>query len=213
MSDFSRFLQRAQSNISYYLQKIPTVTRILLLGTLFLFIIQQFVNLNIFKLHPFDSGFYPWQLITYAFLHADFNHFFFNAIALWIFGSPIENYWKQKRFLIFIFVCIIGAAIVSLIAYSNFNLVGISGLVFGLLIAYGMMWPDSTIMLLIPPVPIKAKYFVMIYAGIMLLMMFSSPNDGIAHFAHFGGALSGFLLIQYWRKKPPFNKRNKFKIL
>ena len=206
MNDFSRFLQTAKRNISYYIQKLPRVTRYLLISTLVIFILQQFINLDVFKLHPIESDFFPWQLVTYAFLHADFNHFFFNGLALWIFGSPIEHYWKEKRFIIFVFTCILGGAIMSLLAYSNFNLMGISGLVFGLLIAYGMMWPESTIMLLIPPIPIKAQYFVMIYAGIMLIMMFSSPNDGIAHFAHFGGALSGFLLIQYWRKKPPFHK-------
>jgi membrane associated rhomboid family serine protease len=206
MNDLSRFLNRAKYNINYYLQKLPRITRILLLSTLIIFILQQFIDLSIFKLHPLNNGFYPWQLVTYAFLHADFNHFFFNALALWIFGSPIEHYWKQKRFITFVLVCIIAGALMSLIAYSNFNLIGISGLVFGLLIAYGMMWPESTIMLLIPPVPIKAKYFVMIYAGLMLLMIFSSRNDGIAHFAHLGGAIGGFLLIQYWRKKPPFHK-------
>ncbi len=208
MNDFSKFLQKAQRNISYYIHKIPRVTRYLLFSLLIIFIFQQILDyrtLGIFVLKPLDSGFYPWQLLTYALLHADFNHLFFNALALWIFGSPIENFWGEKRYITFLLICILGGAIAHLV-FTDSYVIGISGAVFGLLIAYGMMWPESTIMLLIPPVPIKAKYFVMIYAGIMLLMMFSSPNDGIAHFAHFGGALSGLLLIQYWRKKPPFHK-------
>ena len=91
--------------------------------------------------------------------------------------------------------------------FANANVIGISGLVFGLLLAYGMMWPERQIMLLLPPIPIKAKYLVIGYGVLLLLNILSSRNDGIAHFAHLGGALSGFLLIQYWRNKPPFGKR------
>jgi membrane associated rhomboid family serine protease len=95
--------------------------------------------------------------------------------------------------------------------FSNSGVIGISGLVFGLLLAYGMMWPDREILLLIPPIPIKAKYLVIGYGVLLLWNILASTNNGVAHFAHLGGAVSGFLLIQYWRGQPPFNKKNKKK--
>jgi len=208
---FNQFLNKAKRNISYYLQKIPKVTRYLLLSILVIFILQQFINLNGMVLQSIDTGlFNPLQLISYAFLHANFTHMFFNGLAIWMFGSHIENYWGEKRYLIFVFVCIIGAAVTHL-AFSNANVIGISGLVFGILLAYGMMWPNRVIMLLLPPMPIKVKYLVMVYGALLLYNILMSRDDGIAHFAHLGGALSGFLLIQYWRKKPPFNKKDKSK--
>ncbi|VAW39611.1 Rhomboid family protein [hydrothermal vent metagenome] len=201
----NRSLNRLQRNTSYYLQKIPKITRYLLITMLLVFILQQFVNLSFFVLQSLDRGFNPIQLITYAFLHADLWHLLFNGLAIWMFGSQIEDYWGEKRYLTFVIVCIVGAAIAHMV-FANSNVIGISGLVFGLLLAYGMMWPEREIMLLLPPIPIKAKYLVMGYGVLLLLNILSSSNDGIAHFAHLGGALSGFLLIQYWRNKPPFGK-------
>ena len=200
-----RFLKQAQNNISYYLQKLPKITRYLLLSLLFVFILQHFVNLSFFVLHSLNTGFNPIQLVSYAFLHANFSHLFFNGLGLWVFGSDIENYWGEKRYLTFVLVCIIGAAITHML-FENASAIGISGLVFGLLLAYGMMWPNRTILLILPPIPIKVKYLVMVYAALLLIDISSSRNQGIAHFAHLGGAISGFLLIQYWRKKPPFGK-------
>ncbi|MBL4660359.1 MAG: rhomboid family intramembrane serine protease [Alcanivoracaceae bacterium] len=203
---FQQHLRQAQRNVSYYLQKIPKITRYLLIIMLVMFILQQFINLYPLVLQSLESGFNPLQLISYAFLHGNFSHLFFNGLAIWMFGSQIENYWGEKRYLTFALVCIIGAGITHMI-FVNSNVIGISGLVFGLLLAYGMMWPDRKIFLLMPPVPIKAKYLVMGYGVLLLLNIISQRNDGIAHFAHLGGALSGFLLIQYWRGKPPFDKK------
>ena len=202
---FNRFIKRAQRNISYYLQKIPKVNRYLLISLLVVFIFQQFFNLYAFVLQPLNQNFNPFQLITYAFLHADFSHLFFNALGIWMFGSQIEEYWGEKRYLIFVLVCIIGAAITHML-FVNSNVIGISGLDFGLLLAYGMMWPNRVIMLVLPPMPIKAKYMVMAYGAFLLFNIMASRADGIAHFAHLGGALSAFLLIQYWRGKTPFSK-------
>lgn len=205
-----QFFKRAQNNISYYLQKIPKITRYLLVVLLLVFIVQQFVNLSFFVLHSIGLGFNPIQLVSYAFLHYDFMHLFFNALAIWMFGAQIEDYWGAKRYLTFVLVCIITAAITHML-FSSSYVIGISGLVFGLLLAYGMMWPERQIMLLLPPIPIKAKYLVMGYGALLLLNILTSNNNSIAHFAHLGGAIGGLLIIQYWRGKPPFNSRKKKK--
>lgn len=157
-----------------------------------------------FVLYPIDTPlFYPWQLVTYALLHGNLMHLFFNGFAIWMFGSQIEHYWGEKRYSIFIIVCIIGSGLANAML-SNVGAVGISGAVYGLLVAFGMMWPNHTIYLVIPPIPLKAKYFVIILAVIAFISSINPRGDGIAHIAHLGGAITGFLLIQYWRKKPPF---------
>lgn len=185
------------------------------------------------------SDFRPYQFVTYMFMHGSFAHIFFNMFALWMFGNSIENTWGPKRFLIFYMVCGIGAGLIQELVqyiqlsdiqnYDNVNLggriisvddylnmlttVGASGAVYGILLAFGMMWPDSRIYIYFA-IPIKAKYFVIIYGLLELFMGFNSV-DNVAHFAHVGGMLWGLLLILYWRHKdsgwtPKFNiKRNK----
>lgn len=194
------------------LNSIPPVTRNVLIAIVVMFIAQQLLGgasngyfiQRYFALFPIGSDyFYPWQLITYALLHGNLMHLFFNGFAIWMFGSQIEHYWGEKKYGIFIVVCIIGSGIANALL-SNAPAIGISGAVYGLLVAYGMMWPNHTIQLILPPIPMKAKYFVMIFAGIALISSINPRNDGIAHIAHLGGAITGFLLIQYWRKKPPF---------
>jgi len=156
-------------------------------------------------LFPFGSGnFYPWQLVTYMFLHADFMHIFFNLFALWIFGQAIENLWGSRRFLIYYFLTGIGAGIIHLLVSGTGGFtIGASGAVFGILLAFGMMFPDKYIVLLFPPIPIKAKYFVAIYGAFELFSGLSNPFGGIAHFAHLGGLAVGFVLIKYWGIKKP----------
>ena len=170
------------------------------------------------------SDFRPYQFITYMFMHGNFAHLFFNMFALWMFGNSIENVWGPKRFLIFYFVCGIGAGLTQELVqyiqlsdivehYQYVNLgnrsipvddylnmlttVGASGAVYGILLAFGMMWPNSRIYIYFA-IPIKAKWFVIIYGLIELFSGFSSV-DNVAHFAHVGGMLFGFLLIMYWR--------------
>lgn len=148
------------------------------------------------------TGFAPWQLVTYGFLHGGLGHLFFNMLALYMFGLPIERVWGTRRFLIYYFVCLVGAGVVQLIvaavAGEVYPTIGASGAVFGLLLAYGMMFPNSTIMLLIPPVPMKAKWFVIGYGALTLLFGVTGAMPGIAHFAHLGGMLFGFGLMMYW---------------
>lgn len=172
------------------------------------------------------SDFRPYQFVTYMFMHGSFAHIFFNMFALWMFGNAIENVWGPKRFLIFYFVCGIGAGltqelvqyiqlndIVQNYEYVRFNntsipvddylnmltTVGASGAVYGILLAFGMMWPNSRIYLYFL-IPIKTKWFVLIY-GLLELFSGLSSVDNVAHFAHVGGMVFGLLLILYWRNK------------
>ena len=181
------------------------------------------------------SDFRPYQFVTYMFMHGSFAHLFFNMFALWMFGNAIENAWGPKRFLILYFVCGIGAGLtqelVQYIQFSdihnfqNVNLggrivpvedylnmlttVGASGAVYGILLAFGMMWPNSMIYLYFL-IPIKTKWFVLIYGLLELFTGFSSI-DNVAHFAHVGGMVFGLLLILYWKNQGN-GGNSKFKI-
>lgn len=158
-----------------------------------------------------DTGFAPWQVVTYGFLHGGFGHLFFNMFALFMFGMPIEQVWGTRRFLIFYFVCMIGAALVQLVvaavAGEVYPTIGASGAVFGLLLAYGMLFPNSTIILLIPPIPMKAKFFVIGYGALTLFFAFTGTAPGVAHIAHLGGMLFGFALIMYWGRQGFYRRR------
>jgi membrane associated rhomboid family serine protease len=147
------------------------------------------------------------------FLHdpGGISHLFFNMFGLFMFGPPVEYMWGPKRFLIYYIVCGIGALILHFgidfyqvhflnvpVEVVEIPLMGASGAIFGLLAAYGMLFPNNMIMLMFPPIPMKAKYFVLIY-GVIELFAGINNTDNVAHFAHLGGALFGFLLIMYWR--------------
>lgn len=160
-----------------------------------------------------EHYFEPFQIVTHMFMHGDLMHLFFNMFALFMFGPAIETAWGPKRFLFYYFITGFGALFLHLFVkwieieflggspfLVNIPVLGASGAVFGLLAAYGMLFPNNTLMLIIPPIPMKAKYFVMIYAAIELFMGLGPFNTGIAHFAHLGGALFGVLLILYWRR-------------
>ncbi len=150
-------------------------------------------------------GFWPWQLITYSFLHGGIWHLLFNMFALWMFGARIENVWGSRRFSIFYFLCVIGAGLAQLaVTFGGYvPTLGASGGVFGILLAFGMMFPEERIMLLFPPIPIKAKWFVLGLGALELYYAVSGTQAGVANFAHLGGAVVGFVLIQYWRGKLP----------
>ena len=158
--------------------------------------------------------FHSYQLVTYMFLHGGFSHLFFNMFALWMFGRTLEYELGSKRFLTYYMVCGVGAGVLQLLVgwleyrYGNLGMmalmvptVGASGAVFGLLLAFGVMHPNAVIMLLIPPIPMKAKWFVVVYGVIELFFGISGRMDGVAHFAHVGGMLWGFLLLYYWKHK------------
>ena len=174
------------------------------------------------------SDFNLAQLVTYMFMHANLQHIFFNMFAVWMFGRTLEQVLGPKRFLIYYMVCGIGAGLVQeLVQYIQYVMelshydgvntglgvipmaeflnmmttVGASGAVYGILLAFGMLFPESKMFVFPIPFPIKAKFFVIGYAVIELFAGFGSSGDGIAHFAHLGGMIFGFLLIVYWRKK------------
>lgn len=158
--------------------------------------------------------FWPWQLFTYGFLHGGFTHLAINMFAIWMFGVQIEHTVGSRRFAMFYVVCVLGAGLVQLIVASAaaqngpaYPTVGASGGLFGILLAFGMMYPNRRIMLLFPPIPMKAKYFVMGYGALELFMGITGTSSGVAHFAHLGGMLFGFLIIQYWRNSFPFNRK------
>jgi membrane associated rhomboid family serine protease len=136
------------------------------------------------------------------FLHAGFGHIFFNLFALWMFGQAIENYWGTRRFTVYYFLTGIGAALIQLVVVNaNVPTLGASGAVYGILLAFGMMFPERPIMLLFPPIPIKAKYFVAIFGIIELVSGITGRQGGVANFAHLGGMVFGYILIKYWGLK------------
>jgi len=190
---------------------------------------------DLFALHTWQSElFRPWQFVTYMFMHStgDFFHIFFNMLALWMFGSVLENVWGPKRFLTFYIVCGLGAALCHMVVlyfefqpvinefnalpldqqrfYSdqlqtalNGGTIGASGAVFGCLAAFGYLFPNDYLYVM-GLVPVKAKWLVLIYAGVELFSAIQhSTGDTVAHVAHLGGALAGFLMVYFWNKRPP----------
>ena len=191
---------------------------------------KQGVDLvGILGLHFFKAAdFAPYQLVTYMFMHGGFSHLFFNMFALYMFGSVLERMWGEKRFIIYYLVAGVGAGLLQeLVQYVAFvqeglaaydavktpagvvpmglflnmwTTVGASGAIYAILLGFGMLFPNERMFVFPLPFPIKAKIFVAVYAVIELLLGFTNSGDGIAHFAHLGGMLFGFLLILYWRK-------------
>lgn len=164
--------------------------------------------LEYLALFPVQSPlFRPWQVVTHMFLHANMLHIFSNMFALWMFGRSLEANWGTRRFLVYYFVCGLGAAALQL-AVNAFDpsmifvpTLGASGAVFGVLLAFGMMFPDVRLMLLFPPIPLKAKWFVILYGLFELVAGVTGRMDGIAHFAHLGGMIFGFFLLRYWKHR------------
>lgn len=152
------------------------------------------------------DGFRVWQLLTYGFLHGGTLHLFVNMFALWMFGVALEYRWGSARFLFYYLFCVVGAGLIQLVVATQaaktgmpYPTVGASGGVFGILLGFGMCFPNQRIMLLIPPIPMKAKYFVVAYGAFTLWAGMTGAMSNVAHFAHLGGMLFGLLLILYWR--------------
>jgi len=189
--------------------------------------LDDYLGLHFFMASRFNVV----QLVTYMFMHANFTHLFFNMFAVWMFGRILEMVWGQKRFLFYYIICGIGAGLIqevvqyveyvtSLSAYEAVNMgygvipmadylnmmntVGASGAVYGILLGFGIFFPNQEMFIFPLPFPIKAKYFVLIYAALEIVLGLSS-NDGVAHFAHLGGMIFGFLIILYWRHNRPKN--------
>ncbi|MDG0832801.1 rhomboid family intramembrane serine protease [Pelomonas saccharophila] len=184
---------------------LPPVTKAFLLACVGAFcFFQLFPALEPwFELWPLASGgFMPWQLLSYAFLHGSFTHLLFNMLGLWMFGGELERVWGPRRYTQILVASTLTAAVVQLIFTwaigAHSPTVGASGAIFGLLLSFGMLFPNRIIVPLIPPIPMKAKVFVAIFGGLELILGFNG-SSGVAHFAHLGGMLGAWLLIRYWR--------------
>ena len=191
---------------------MPPVTTALIIANVAVFLLQNLapgiiVPFALWPLAAAGSGigasFAPWQLVTYAFLHGSLVHLAFNMFALYMFGGAIEQVFGPRRYTIFYFVSVISAAItqliVAMVMHGVYPTIGASGGVFGLLLAYAMYFPRNRVMLLFPPIPMSARMFVVVYAVIELLLGVSGAQSGVAHFAHLGGMIGGWLLLRFWR--------------
>lgn len=218
-------------------EQMPPITKNLLIINILMyaaaFVLSRYgIDFNrLLGLHFFmASDFRLHQIFTYLFMHGSFEHLFFNMFALWMFGRIVEQVMGQKRFLTYYMVCGIGAGLMQeLVQYIHYltiapelvgvpaetvanalnmwNTVGASGAVYGILLAFGMSFPDERLFIIPIPVPIKAKYFVVGYAVIELLSAMLRSNDGVAHMAHLGGMLFGLLLLLHWRRPGGLQKR------
>jgi len=201
---------------------LPPVTRVLLVANIAVYLLQMLSGDTLiihFALWPLGAspygdvvGFQPWQLVTYGFLHGSLTHLAFNMFALWMFGGAIERLFGARPFALFYFVSVIGAAVTQLAVVHFFTggfypTLGASGGIFGLLLAYGMMYPHARILLLFPPIPMPAWLFVIGYGAVELVLGITGTQAGVAHFAHLGGMAFGFVLIEYWRGKLPIKPR------
>lgn len=148
---------------------------------------------------PTSPYFVPVQIVTHMFSHADISHIFFNMFGLYMFGSMVEASLGPKRFLILYLISGLAASALQMFL-SPVPILGASGAVFGVTTAFATMFPNTQLMLLFPPIPMKAKYMAILFIAIGLFSGFSGANDGIAHFAHVGGAICGFLMIIYWKQ-------------
>ncbi|WP_421718330.1 rhomboid family intramembrane serine protease [Algiphilus sp.] len=161
-----------------------------------------------FALWPLGAGFQPWQVVTSAFLHGGMFHLFVNCFGIWMFGREVENALGTARFVQLFAVSVLTASITQLIAVGFGDpvpTVGASGGLFGLLAAFAVLFPRRQIMLLIPPIPMRAPVFVALFAAFELFAGITGTLSGVAHFAHLGGLIGAFILLQHWRRprRPP----------
>ena len=213
-----------------FLSSVPKVTRNLIIINVIVYIAtlinKEFMIATFAMFYPTSPYFRVWQIVTHMFMHGGFAHILFNMYTLWMFGSVLERMIGEKKFLIFYFVCGLGAvALHTVVEYLQVQgfmrviaegsttaaqsyaelkatpVVGASGAIYGVIIGYAMLFPESKLTLLFPPVTLSAKWMVIIFAGLELLFGITGSAVNIAHFAHLGGMLFGWLLITYWKKK------------
>jgi membrane associated rhomboid family serine protease len=198
---------------------MPAATQALLIANVAVFLLQMSggVSLAEFALWPPGGfanapGFAPWQLVTYSFLHGNLTHIFFNMLALYMFGGEIERLFGTRFYVAYYFACVVSAALFHLLVNSwmggaPYPTVGASGGVYGLLLAFGVYFPHRRVILLFPPIPLPARVFVFGFALLELVLGVTQTAAGVAHFAHLGGMLGGWLMIQYRRGGLPFQRR------
>ncbi len=210
-------------NGNNFISQIPTVTKNLVAINILMFIAtlvnENFMVTNFAMFYPASPFFKPWQILTHMFMHGGFWHIFFNMYSLLMFGSILERSLGPKKFLIFYFVTGLGAVALhtgvewmqarvfiangAVDAYQRLLMtptLGASGAIYGVLIGFAMLYPQARLILIFPPIPVKAKWLVIIFVAIELVFSINGIQDGVAHFAHLGGMLFGWLLIRWWRK-------------
>ncbi len=216
-----------QENRRGFLSSIPPVTKNLIIVNVIVFVatlINENFMIGTFGLfYPSSPYFHWWQVITHMFMHGGFWHIFFNMYTLFIFGVVVERILGSKKFLIFYFICGLGAAglqiatqyiemqaflnsasqsaLRSIALLKSTPTVGASGAIYGVLMGYAMLFPESRMTLIFPPVTLSAKWMVVIFAAIELFTGIVGWVDGVAHFAHLGGMLIGWLMIRWWRRR------------
>ena len=216
-----------------FFDNIPKVTRNLLIINIVFFVFtiisEDFMIRTFAMFFPASPLFRPWQVLTHMFMHGGFWHLFFNMYSLWMFGSLIEKQIGLKKFITFYFICGLGAAAMhtgveyinagALLAASNnaaytqllyTPVLGASGAIYGLLIGFAMIYPDAKLTLIFPPITLGVKWWVGIFIAIELFTGITGTAMGIAHFAHLGGALLGFLLMLFWKKSHRLWERDKW---
>ena len=201
------------SNSSNFFSSLPNATKYLILSNTVILLIDYVLRQRGIQLYSIGGlylfttpHFHWWQPLTYMFLHGDFWHLFFNMFAVYMFAPVLEQRWGTRRFLVYYFVCGLGAAVVQQLVWYLTGTIGVtigaSGAVFGILFAFGWLYPDVELYLMFIPIPIRARIFVIMYAALELWQGISpGAGDNIAHFAHLGGMLFGWLLILYWNHK------------
>jgi membrane associated rhomboid family serine protease len=194
------------------MRPMPPGVRIILIATIASFLLQLGAGegmISSLALWPLQGNFMPWQLVTYAFLHGSLTHLAFNMYGLWMFGCDLEYLLGRRMFLKLYFASVLSAGLLQMLVTSftggAYPTVGASGGVFGILLAYGMFFPNRIIMLLIPPIPLPAWLFVFLYAGIELTLGVTGTQAGVAHFAHLGGMIGGYMVIRSWRRRGRWN--------
>lgn len=204
-------------NLPPVLKNILTINIIVFVATLMAQSRGSYIMDRLFAFYaPSSPYFRIWQPVTYMFMHGGWLHIFFNMYTLVIFGGIVERMIGSRKFLIFYLLCGLGAAglhylVTSLIGGSLVPMVGASGAVYGVLVAYAMLFPDSRMTLIFPPVTLSAKWMVLVFVGIEMLTGVTGSMEGVAHFAHLGGMLAGYLLILYWKKRGTLFDREDFR--
>ena len=198
---------------------MPPGTTFLIAANVAIFFLEQLAPglIGAFALWPLGAAhaggasFAPWQLVTYAFLHGGLTHLLFNMFALYMFGGAIEQVFGTRRYFTYYVVCAVSAALTqlvfALVTGGVYPVVGASGAVFGLLLAYAMYFPNNRVMLIFPPIPMQARTFVFLYAALELFLGVTGTQEGVAHFAHLGGMVGAGIMIWSWRRKPPLGQR------
>ena len=185
---------------------LPPVTLGLVIACVAVFLGQQSLGPVIeetFALWPLGDYFHVWQLVTYFFLHGGIQHILFNMLGLVMFGSDLERVWGARKYVSYVLISTIAAGLTQLVATyltnSDVPTVGASGGIYGLLLAFALTFPNRTVTPLFPPIPMRARTFAVVFAGIELFSGVTGTAAGVAHFAHLGGMLGGFLLLMLWR--------------